>query len=117
MHSLAIRAVLPQCPRSPQSTAERRARPFRRGQGLLESKGMRTLLDTLLTTALGFWGIVGVFSWILRDGLGPDSVDSSGWAAFERFFWTWSWGPIAIGLVTVAALMRRSRRAAPQTSP
>jgi hypothetical protein len=35
--------------------------------------------------ALGLWVVVCPLLWILRDGLGPDSVETTGWAAVGKF--------------------------------
>jgi hypothetical protein len=42
------------------------------------------------------------FAWILRDGMGPDSVTSSGIEAISRCFMTFYSGPILIGLTALA---------------
>ncbi|MFT5290875.1 MAG: hypothetical protein ACI8QS_002107 [Planctomycetota bacterium] len=52
----------------------------------------------------------GVLAWTLRDGLGPDSVDSSGWQAIVRLFWTFYWGPILILLSLAAVLCSKYAR-------
>lgn len=44
--------------------------------------------------------LLGPLAWILRDGLGPSSTESSGLQAFEKMLGTFYWGP----LTTVAAL-------------
>ncbi len=49
------------------------------------------------------------FAWILRDGLGPDSVRTSGLTAVKRTFMTFYTGP-AILLLVSFDLMLRSRR-------
>ena len=54
--------------------------------------------------------LVGPLVWILRDGLGPDSTDSSGWEAVGRMFWTFYWGPatlLACLFGVVASVCRR----------
>jgi len=54
-------------------------------------------------TLLGFAVIVLVpFAWIMRDGLGPSAVESSGFTAFERWFMTFWTGPIVITLAAAA---------------
>jgi hypothetical protein len=35
--------------------------------------------------ALGLWLMVCPLLWILRDGLGPDSVETTGWGAVGKF--------------------------------
>ena len=57
---------------------------------------------------------VGPFAWLLRDGLGPDSIPSSGLNAFVRMFWFFYWGPCSITLASLLVLIlwfrRRARR-------
>jgi hypothetical protein len=40
--------------------------------------------------ALTFLGI-SLFAWLLRDGLGPDSVESHGWLALSRYLKEAGW--------------------------
>jgi hypothetical protein len=45
------------------------------------------MIGLFLTAALGIWGY---YDWFLRDGLGPDSVESRGFEAIANFadaFW------------------------------
>lgn len=67
---------------------------------------MRWILASM--EGLGWGVLIGVapFAWILRDGLGPDSVASSGWAALVRWFWTFWVGPVLIGLLAVVVAGR-----------
>jgi len=60
---------------------------------------MRSVLTTLVNAALLVWLLLGPLCWILRDGLGPNSVDSSGWQAIWRFLLTFYWGPICLVLL------------------
>lgn len=60
----------------------------------------------LLTWVVG----IGPLCWILRDGLGPGSDDSHGWAAVVRFLFTFYWGPVLLVLVTLYALCHRWSR-------
>jgi uncharacterized membrane protein len=53
---------------------------------------VKALLELLLVA----WAALGLFAWILRDGLGPGAVDSSGFEAITRTFWTFWWGPSGI---------------------
>ena len=60
---------------------------------------------------------VGPFAWLLRDGLGPDAVSSSGWQAVTRMFWTFYWGPTVVVLAALTAMawlararLRRGKR-------
>lgn len=53
--------------------------------------------------------VVGPFAWILRDGLGPDAVNSTWLPAVHRVFWTFYWEPstIASALGLVGSLFFR----------
>lgn len=64
------------------------------------SKPSLIVTFTLACLSLAFWLWV---SWSLRDGMGPDAIDSSGTEALRRFWsgasiWVMSWA----GLVAVA---------------
>ncbi|MDR6840429.1 hypothetical protein [Pseudoxanthomonas sacheonensis] len=51
------------------------------------TKFLLIVSSTLLTASLFIWGIV---VWFLRDGMGPDAIESSGlqaWSHFLEFFW------------------------------
>jgi hypothetical protein len=61
------------------------------------------MIRSFLTAALLVWCSVAPLAWILRDGLGPDAVDSHGWAAFQRFLGTYHWGPVFLGLVVISS--------------
>jgi hypothetical protein len=62
------------------------------------------VLFPVVTAALFFWlMVVGPFAWILRDGLGPNAMDSSGLRAIQRFFLTFWWGPVSLLLGTLFA--------------
>ena len=65
------------------------------------------MLHPILIAATAGWLCVGVFAWILRDGLGPESVGSSGGEAVTRFFWTWDWGPVMLALCGSQLLLSR----------
>ena len=54
---------------------------------------------------------MGPFAWLLRDGLGPDSITSAGWDALNRMFWCFYWGPATIValLIFVAARVWQGR--------
>jgi hypothetical protein len=63
-------------------------------------------LRTACTVLLLFWlAVVGPFAWILRDGLGPNAVDSTGWYALARFLMTFFWGPIALVLLALTVAL------------
>lgn len=67
-------------------------------------------LAVFSTLLLAFWAM---FNWFLRDGLGPDSVESFGWEAFHRF-WPEFWpGAAFCGLFFVGAYFIASRRQRP----
>ena len=55
--------------------------------------------------------LLGPLAWILRDGLGPSSTESSGLQAFERMFWTFYWGPLTTGwaLTFLGSMLWRKR--------
>ena len=64
--------------------------------------------------ALSFLAISS-FAWLLRDGLGPDSVESYGWAAFGRYLNGAGWSllvPAALLLSGLLLYRSDARRAA-----
>jgi len=74
---------------------------------------MKSKLRNILLVAVDsllLFAVVAVlpFAWILRDGLGPDSVRTTGLAALSRTFTTFYTGP-AILLLTSLDLLIRSR--------
>jgi len=76
-----------------------------------ESTKMETKLRYVLlmtVDSLLFFAIFTVlpFAWILRDGLGPDSVSSAGLAAISRTFMTFYVGPAILLLVSADVLIR-----------
>lgn len=66
-------------------------------------KGILVLIDSLLLLTL--FGVVP-FAWILRDGLGPDSVTSSGLEAIVRAFMAFYAGPALLCLGGLHFLVR-----------
>ncbi|MFT5131295.1 MAG: hypothetical protein ACI8W8_004931 [Rhodothermales bacterium] len=50
------------------------------------------------------------FAWLMRDGLGPDSISSSGVEAISRCFMTFYAGPIVIALILLSAACHYSGR-------
>jgi hypothetical protein len=63
---------------------------------------LRDITTALLNAVLLFWALTaGPFCWILRDGLGPNSVDSHGAQALLRFLMTYYWGPVLLALVVL----------------
>jgi hypothetical protein len=64
-----------------------------------------TLL-VLSYSALVLWLLFAPFMWILRDGLGPDAGETTGWAALRQFM------PVLLlgqGIVVFTALMHLIR--------
>jgi hypothetical protein len=61
---------------------------------------LRDVTSALFNAFLIFWVLaIGPLCWILRDGLGPNAVDSHGLNATARFLMTFSWGPVLLLLV------------------
>jgi hypothetical protein len=81
-----------------------------------ENMEMKSKLRDILLVAVDsflLFAIVAVlpFAWMLRDGLGPDSVSTSGLAALSRTFMTLYVGPAILLLASFDLLIRsRSRR-------
>jgi hypothetical protein len=71
---------------------------------------------SLILIVVVFLGYAVFVSWILRDGLGPDAIDSNGLVAFQRFFK--SFGPMLLivspigvtGLWLTSPILRRNSR-------
>lgn len=64
---------------------------------------MMKAASVVVDTLLGFAVIALVpFAWIMRDGLGPDAVESSGASALGRCFMTFWAGPIVVTLAVAA---------------
>jgi len=69
---------------------------------------MRRAFGTTLDVILVFWVLaIGPFCWLLRNGLGPGSVDSHGADAVVRFLLTFYWGPVVAVLVGLRLLVRK----------
>jgi hypothetical protein len=66
-----------------------------------------TLLIALLRAAGISWLTIAPLAWIMRDGMGPDSVTSEGLKAVQRAFTTFNYGPIAIALLLANLLVQR----------
>jgi hypothetical protein len=77
---------------------------------------MRSGLKGAVWGLLVFWVLgAGPLCWLLRDGLGPDSLDSTGWRTVARFLTTFYWGPVALALLAIGVLARkRDARAEPE---
>lgn len=67
---------------------------------------MRSLQTFLFSLIVIDILIVVPFAWILRDGLGPDAYESSGWPAGWRWFMTFYCGPILLVLIGLLAGLR-----------
>lgn len=69
------------------------------------------IIRDLLGGVLLFWVLgIGPLCWILRDGLGPKSMESHGLAAVARFFFTFYWGPVLVVLAGLCLLCHRGSR-------
>jgi cytochrome c oxidase subunit IV len=68
---------------------------------------MHRTTQTLLLAGLLAWSMLGALVWVLRDGLGPNAIESHGWEALARQFWTFYWGPVLLVLVVLLVLLRR----------
>jgi len=70
-----------------------------------------TLIVYLSIVLLGiFVGLVvyayGSWAWLMRDGLGPNAIETSGSAAIVRTFWCMYFGPVSLVIVlTFCALV------------
>jgi hypothetical protein len=55
----------------------------------------------------GFLGLlaVSIFGWALKDGLGPDAVESHGWLAFARFLSEAGWQLLPPAALVVAGCL------------
>lgn len=72
---------------------------------LQKDERMRKAIQVIVDALLVFAVIALVpFAWLMRDGLGPDSVTSSGGQAISRCFMTFYSGPILIGLIALAVI-------------
>ena len=69
------------------------------------------VFSSLLLLALGAW------TWLLRDGLGPDSVESSGIEALRRFFSDfWPVALFCLALFVIALFIGRHQAPTPNAS-
>lgn len=59
-------------------------------------------IPSFLQFCILLWVVaIGPFCWIMRDGLGPDSVESHGAHAVVRFLGTFYWGPVLLVLLAL----------------
>ena len=78
----------------------------------METK-LRNILLTLVDSCLIFAVFVVLpFAWILKDGLGPDSVSTTGLDGLWRTFMTFYVGPAIMLLLSADLLIRSRGRAA-----
>jgi hypothetical protein len=69
----------------------------------------RTILLVLVDSLLIFMiTCVSPFAWILKDGIGPDSVTTTGLEALKEFLMTFYLGPIVLLLGIFEFLLRRA---------
>jgi hypothetical protein len=71
------------------------------------SNGMTRVALGVAAGVLLLWFLLAPFAWLLRDGLGPNSVESHGLTAIARAAWTFCWGPIAAVLAFLVLVLRR----------
>lgn len=72
---------------------------------------MKRAATIVIDALLGFAVIALVpFAWIMRDGLGPSAVESSGVSALGRWFMTFWTGPIVIALAAAAIGFHRAEK-------
>ena len=57
------------------------------------------------------------FAWILRDGLGPDSVSTTGLTALSKAFMSFYIGPVIVVLVALDLAIRRFAPAEEEVTP
>lgn len=59
---------------------------------------------------LVFAFMLAPFAWLLRDGLGPDSVNSTGLMAVRKMFWCFYWGPVTAVITLTTVLLAVGKR-------
>ena len=72
-------------------------------------RALSPLIDALLLMAIF---CLTPFAWLLRDGLGPDSIQTSGFPAAKAAFMTFYAGPAILLLVGLRFLMRHLTKSA-----
>ena len=65
------------------------------------SKNISKIVKSISFSLLIAWIALTPLIWLLKDGLGPNAINSSGLLAVKRTFMTFYWGPIVILLITV----------------
>ena len=67
---------------------------------------IRGIVFNIVTPLLVVWLLIGPLAWILRDGLGSDSVASTGINAILKFLMTFYWGPVFTVLIGLTLAFR-----------
>ena len=72
----------------------------------------KSIVPTLLRASSIVVVFVGsLFSWLFKDGLGPDSVASTGFASFMRFLeGFWPFGAVAVFFVVISFFVRGTNK-------
>ncbi|MFC2135070.1 hypothetical protein ACFLTH_10670 [Bacteroidota bacterium] len=73
----------------------------------MNKQSISKIIRTVSVGILIFWTILTPLVWTVRDGLGPNAVDSSGLLAIEKTFLAFYWGPILILLIVVNLIFRK----------
>lgn len=74
----------------------------------LMNSSCRSALLAVVDLLLGFLMIAVLpFAWILKDGIGPDSVPTTGFAALGRVLMTFYVGPAILILVSTHLLLKK----------
>ena len=66
--------------------------------------------SVFITLQLMWFLAGGMLVWILRDGLGPEAVTTTGPPPLVRMFQTFYWGPVCLALLIVDVSWWRRRR-------
>jgi hypothetical protein len=80
------------------------------------ARGCCLVLRVVLAAALVAWAAAAPLVWILRDGLGPDSVESTGAQAVVKFAAQWGVPALAVA-APIAILTLVDRRLAAPPDP
>jgi len=72
-----------------------------------DNEAMRKIIESVVDAMLVL-AVIGLLplAWLMRDGLGPDAVASSGLKAISRCFMTFYSGPILVAVVALAVFLR-----------
>ncbi|SEH83457.1 Hypothetical protein PYTT_1093 [Akkermansia glycaniphila] len=69
---------------------------------------MKKLTISLSVVLLVAGLILSPLAWILKDGLGPESVESEHMQSLHKWFFTFYWGPLVIAGLTLLYLGKSS---------